>query len=122
MRESDYKRRLVADINHMAGGYAFRIEDRFAVGRLDLVLKYPDLPICFAEGKVINGNFFEPTPRQFVEGTMIIAAGLHVVLIGWKDGRMYLTDWQEKADMRTCSTFPNLKDMDALHKYLEARQ
>ncbi len=57
MKEADYKRKLVAEVNALRGGYARRIEDRFAVGMLDLIIKLPDVPLVFAEAKLINGNF-----------------------------------------------------------------
>jgi hypothetical protein len=118
--EAAYKRRLVAEVNLLPGGYARRIEDRFAVGVLDLIIKFPDLPIVFAEGKMIVGGYlFGPTARQFAEGNKIEAAGLRAVLIGWKAGRMSVSPWREKADARESFTMPDLGDADALHKFLK---
>ena len=41
LSEADFKRRLVSEIK-MLGGQARRIEDRFAVGVLDLIIKLPE--------------------------------------------------------------------------------
>ena len=86
----------------MLGGYARRIEDRFAVGALDMIIKPPRHSMLFAEGKVIGGNVFEPTLRQFEEGKRIIAAGVSALLIGWNGGKMYVSPWVAKADKRDC--------------------
>jgi hypothetical protein len=104
--EAYYKRRLVAEINRLSGGYARRIEDRFAVGVLDMLLKLPGLPLVFAEGKIIDGNLFGPTERQFEEGKRLIAADIRPVLIGWKDGRMHVSRWVQQADYHDCFYFP----------------
>ena len=101
LKESDHKRRLVSEIT-LLGGYARRIEDRFAVGALDMIIKPPRHSMLFAEGKVIGGNVFEPTLRQFEEGKRIIAAGVSALLIGWNGGKMYVSPWVAKADKRDC--------------------
>jgi hypothetical protein len=118
MNEAECKRKLVAEVKALRGGWARRVEDRFAVGILDLILKLPELPILFAEGKMIDGYKFKPTARQFVEGKRIAAAGLAVVLIGWKDGAMFVSPWVEQADMRTCFTGGD-SWMTVLRNYLE---
>ena len=117
MNESDYKRRLVAEVKAL-GGYARRIEDRFAVGVLDLILKVPNRHLIFAEGKVIEGYKFAPTARQYEEGKKIIRAGVGAVLIGWQNRVMYLSYWAEKADKRFCKTYPNCNYAEALVKFL----
>ena len=104
MKEADYKRKLVAEVNALRGGYARRYEDRFAVGMLDLLIKLPDLPPVWAEAKLINGNVFCPSQRQFVEGNRMLAAGLNVILIGWKNNLLAISPWIAQADYRTCST------------------
>ena len=102
--ESDHKRALVAEIKSLRGGWARRVEDRFAVGVLDLILKLPDEPIIFAEGKMIDGNLFAPTQRQWIEGEKIQAAGLMVLLLGWKGSQMSVSPWVPQADWRKCVT------------------
>jgi hypothetical protein len=102
LNESGYKMKLVKEVNALPGGYARRIEDRFSVGVLDMIIKLPGLPLVFAEGKVIDGNVFSPTPRQYEEGKRIGGAGLEALLIGWRAGVMYISPWVEKADRREC--------------------
>lgn len=102
MIESDFKRKLVAEVNALRGGYARRVEDRFAVGVLDLIIKLPEHPLFFAEGKLIDGNMFGPTDRQWVEGEKIKAAGLTALLLGWRLGMMHVSPWTRNADRRKC--------------------
>ena len=102
MSESDYKRRLVAEINRIPGARARRIEDRYATGVLDLVIALPGSPAFWAEGKVIKANMFSPTPIQFEEGQKWLEAGVRVILIGWHHGAIYLSRWAREADRREC--------------------
>lgn len=105
MMESDYKMRLVKQVKEMPRGYARRVEDKYRVGALDLLIKLPDQPFLFAEGKMlVEGYLFEPTERQFEEGEAIIRADLQALLIGWKKGTMYVSPWVRKADIRECFT------------------
>ena len=103
-------------INLLRGGYARRYEDRYAVGLLDLMLKLPDLPPVWAEGKVIDGHQFAPTPRQWVEGNRMIAAGLNIILLGWRAGILYVSPWVEKADKRECIS--GVDEIRTLREYL----
>lgn len=108
MNEADHKHALVAEINILRGGWAERWEDRWRPGILDLVLKLPDpFPIVFAEGKLVVGYKFGPTALQFVKGQRIAAAGLTVVLIGWKGREMAISPWVKQADWRECKIGPN---------------
>jgi hypothetical protein len=116
--EADYKRELVAGINKLSGARARRIEDRWAVGVLDLIIKPPGLPFVMAEGKLIHGFQFAPTEAQYVEGLKWQAAGVECVLIGWQAGQMYCRQWTQKADCRECFTAPNLPDELALMEFL----
>ena len=79
LSESDYKRKLVAEINHLPGARARRIEDRYATGILDLTIALPGIPMFWAEGKVIKANMFSPTPIQFEEGQKWLEAGVRVI-------------------------------------------
>ena len=118
LRESDYKRRLVAEINRLPGAYARRIEDRFAVGVLDLFIKFPRMDVIMAEGKVIAGNLFAPTERQFEEGMKLAFASIEPVLIGWKYGQMYVSPWVKQADYRECFTLEGKTYGEILWEYL----
>ena len=70
-----------------------------------MIIKLPGTPLFFAEGKIIKGNLFAPTPGQYEEGLRLQQAGLLVVLIGWKDGVCYTSPWVKKADYRECLPF-----------------
>jgi|SRR5580693_4692406 hypothetical protein len=102
MDEATRKRELVREINALSGGYARRWEDRWATGLLDLVIKLPGHPLLWGEGKMVDGNLFAPTERQWHEGERIIAAGMPAVLIGWKQKFMFVSPWVKQADIRTC--------------------
>ena len=105
VKESALKTRLCADINKIQGAYAVRHEDRYAVGRLDMIIKLPLHPIFFAEAKLIVGGFlFAPSSRQFIEGKRIKAAGLEAILVAWKRLDLYVSEWTEQADIRDCFT------------------
>jgi hypothetical protein len=100
--ESDRKRKLVEGINLLPGGRARRWEDRWATGLLDLVIKLPGHPLFFAEGKMIEGNLFAPTPLQYQEGKKWLAVGVLALLIGWKQKFMFVSPWVRQADVRSC--------------------
>jgi hypothetical protein len=99
--EADRKRKLVKEINFL-GGRARRVEDRWAAGVLDLIFKLPGYPATWAEGKMIDGNLFGPTRAQYDEGKKWLAAGMPVLLIGWKQTFMFVSPWVQRADIRTC--------------------
>ena len=54
MDEALLKRALVKSLRHQ-GGQAFRIEDKYSVGRPDLFLRAADSPPLFAEVKLVQG-------------------------------------------------------------------
>jgi hypothetical protein len=119
VKEADYKRRLVADISRRPGGYARRVEDKFAVGVLDMIFKLPGYPIVFAEAKLLVGGFkFAPSGRQYIEGQRLIAARLLPILIGWKDGQMYLSPWAEEADIRNCPPWRGQSEIEQLEEFI----
>lgn len=111
--EADYKRKIVADMKE-AGGYGRRIEDQFAVGVPDLLLSLRETGIILAEVKRFTGNFFKPSPRQYVEMERINHAGGVTVLVGVKMGRYYLHHSAMSAFVENCvvqrddETFPQL--------------
>lgn len=119
MNESDHKRALVSEINTLRGARARRIEDRWAVGVLDLIIKLPDRPLFLAEGKLVKGNLFAPTPAQFAEGQRWIAAGIQALLIGWKGREMAISPWVQQADWRECKIGPN--NVSILMEYINGR-
>jgi hypothetical protein len=116
MDEAARKRKLVAEVNALRGGYARRYEDRWAIGLLDLFFKIPRLPPIWAEAKIIKGNVFAPTERQHIEGERMIAAGLTVLLIGWRDRIIYVSPWTPQADRRTCVS--GIDQLGALREYM----
>lgn len=67
MNEADFKLRIVKSIK-AEGGYARRIEDKFAVGVPDMtIIPNPSPAVFFTEAKIFMGRQFRPTPRQFIE-------------------------------------------------------
>lgn len=102
-RESKYKSELVDDC-HRLGAYARRHEDRYAVGLLDLAIKFPGHPHLLAEGKLVEHQTFAPTLRQFEEGKRYIAVGGLCALIGWdpKTKAMFIHDWAKSALKKDC--------------------
>ena len=118
LSESDYKRKLVAEINHLPGARARRIEDRYATGILDLTIALPGIPMFWAEGKVIKANMFSPTPIQFEEGQKWLEAGVRVILIGWHDGAIYLSRWAKEADRRECFGAVGVDHVKALQEFM----
>lgn len=117
INESDYKRRLVKAVNQLPGGWARRVEDRYAVNVLDMIIKLPGHPMFFAEGKIVDGNLFAPTPGQYEEGKQLIRADVRVLLLGWKSGLMYISSWTKKADWREFCTPCPLGDVKGLLAY-----
>ena len=109
--------RLVKEVK-LLGGHARRLEDRYAVGLLDLVIKLSGHDVVMAEGKIIHGNLFEPTPAQYIEGMKWIKVGVGVVLIGWQDRGMYISPWVKKADKRECFATAGYSYAESLLKYL----
>lgn len=100
--EADVKRGIVKAFKDR-GHYARRIEDSFSVGFPDLVLIPKNYPVFFTEVKLIRGNKFGPTPRQYVEMSRLAISKYAVpTLLGWKDGVHYLTLHCEQADWRDC--------------------
>lgn len=120
MNEADRKRALVKDIKTL-GGHARRIEDSWAVGVLDLIIKLPGVPLILAEGKIIKGNLFGPTLAQFAEGEKWIRADVDAVLIGWQDKTMYISPWVKQADKRDCWMTNEENDAEFLLKYLKVQ-
>src|SRR4249920_718603 len=78
--EAAYKKELVDGINQLPGARARRVEDRWAVGVLDLNIKPLGLPFIMAEGKLIHGYQFAPSEAQYIEGLKWQAAGVECVL------------------------------------------
>jgi hypothetical protein len=99
--EADYKLALVKEIKAL-GGKARRLEDKYALGLLDLVIKLPGHPVIWAEGKLVQGHKFGPTERQYIEGMEWAKAGATALLLGWKDSTMYISPWVKQADRREC--------------------
>ena len=94
-----------------------RIEDRYGVGILDLLIKLPGVPAFWAEGKVIKDNVFGPTQSQFEEGLRWIEAGVQAVLIGWHHGAI-ISPWKQKADRRECLRSVGVDHVKALQEFM----
>ena len=105
--EADRKSKLVREVNALPGGAARRLEDKYAVGLLDLVIKLPGHPFFWAEGKMIDGNVFGPTARQHEEGMRWIKAGVPVLLIGWKRTHLFVSPWTKQANIENCFNGPS---------------
>lgn len=103
--ESTFKTQMVASIRKH-GGYARRIEDRYAVGILDTVLVPKGYPVFFAEIKRVRGNIIRPTDRQFVEMRRINEAGegkhMFGILIGCTDDAYYFHEATNYAEVKSC--------------------
>ena len=118
--EADRKRELVKAVKAL-GGHARRIEDSWAVGVLDLIIKLPGVPFVFAEGKIIKGNLFGPTLAQFAEGEKWIKAGVDAILIGWQDRAMYISPWVKQADKRDCWLSGSGDNAESLLEFLKVQ-
>ncbi len=96
--ESELKTELVAACRKM-GAYARRLEDRFAIGLLDLDIKFLGHPHLKAEAKIVEHQLFQPTGRQYIEGQRYIDAGGLCCLIGWdkKTKVMFIHPWAKTA-------------------------
>lgn len=101
--ESEVKRLMVKSVKD-AGGYARRIEDQYGVGIFDLILIPGGLPAFFAEAKIIRGNSFGPTERQFIELMRIRHASRYVIpiMIGYKEGVYYFHKPAEVIQCQDC--------------------
>lgn len=102
MRESDIKRLLVKEMR-MEGGYARRIEDKFAVGMPDLVMIPPDCPVIWLEMKVLTGTILRVTARQLEELWRLRRPPHSISFMGgWKDGGMYISPPKEGITLSRC--------------------
>ena len=120
MNEADRKLNLVKGVKAL-GGYARRLEDKYALGLLDLVIKLPGHNVVMAEGKLVDGNLFAPTPRQYIEGLDWLRVGVDVLLIGWQDLLMFISPWVKKADKRECWVSGKGSDADSLLEFLKVK-
>jgi hypothetical protein len=90
MTEADLKRALVKSITKQ-GGVAFRMEDRYAVGRPDLYMHAVGLPPFLIEAKILHGAKLVCTDLQAEK-----LKDLHrppfafAAIIGWKDPMLYI--------------------------------
>ena len=88
MNEADLKRDLVATLLK-EGGYARRLEDRFAVGTLDLMLLTGRFFI-YAEAKMLKGIVALPARvaqrREIDKFNAVLAYTARALVIGYRDG------------------------------------
>jgi hypothetical protein len=103
--ESKLKTELASECRKL-GAYARRLEDRYAIGLLDLTIKFPGYPHLMAEGKIVDHQSFGPTPRQYEEGRRYQAAGGLCCLIGWDKASkaMFVHEWAKVANK--ANSFP----------------
>jgi hypothetical protein len=96
--ESKLKTELASECRKL-GAYARRLEDRYAIGLLDLTIKFPGCPHLMAEGKLVAHQSFGPTLRQYEEGRRYEAAGGLCALLGWdpKTKVMFVHRWAKTA-------------------------
>ena len=96
--ESEYKRDLIKGCVAL-GAWGRRHEDRYALGLLDLSIKFPGRPHLLAEAKLVEHQKFAPTLRQYEEGKRYAAAGGLCCLIGWepKTKVMFVHEWAKFA-------------------------
>lgn len=91
MNEAKVKQNLCRDIRR-EGGYARRIEDRFAVGIPDVITVPANSPVIWLEVKIIRYAMFGPTSRQLVELRRLFRPPhCYSYLMGWKDDIHYIT-------------------------------
>ena len=88
MNEADLKRDLVRQLLK-EGGYARRLEDKYAVGTLDLLLMTP-LHVIYAEVKMLKGIYALPARvaqrreiERFNDVNNLVAVAL---VIGYREG------------------------------------
>jgi hypothetical protein len=117
VNEAEHKADLVKEVK-LLGGYAQRVEDKWAVGILDLILKFPGHDVVMAECKMIKGNLFAPTSAQYAKGVNWLKAGVGVALIGWQDKTMYISPWVKQADKRDCWMTNECNEAEFLAKYV----
>lgn len=104
--ESDLKTKFVKDLRSVDGWYATRIEDQYTVGRPDILVAVPWGPTLMIEAKVVKHQIFGPTPRQWIELQRFVTAvshgGRRSLVLGFKEGRMYLCDAADQVRLGDC--------------------
>ena len=96
--ESKLKADLV-DACRKLGAYARRHEDRYALGLLDLAIKFPGHPHLLAEAKIVPHQSFAPSLRQYLEGQRYEAVDGLCCLIGFDKATkaMFIHPWAKTA-------------------------
>jgi hypothetical protein len=100
--ESENKTDFVKAIRSVPGWYATRIEDKYRVGVPDIIVGIPLGPTLMIEAKMIANQSFGPTPRQFVELQRFGDAHRAALLLGFKEGVMYLHGVAEQVKISDC--------------------
>lgn len=121
MDEAGHKA-VIAKTIKVAGGYARRIEDQYAVGILDMVVILPNSTITFfAEFKMVRGLSFGMTPKQHDEAKTITNAHnphARAVLVGIKDRVLYFSYPSEKTSIKDAILSGPRKDVVSLFEQL----
>jgi hypothetical protein len=98
MNEADWKRSLVKSLIAQ-DGTGFRVEDKYAVGRPDLVMIPKDLPVFFLEAKLVHGAKLICTDLQN-ERIKDLQRPPHAFayIIGLKDRKAYIGQREQRLD------------------------
>lgn len=115
--ESEYKTEFVHALRRRDGWYAIRMEDRYAVGRPDILIGIPFGPTVLIEAKIIRGPSFRPEARQWIELERFVEANIFESgpeetrmswVLGFDGGLMYLHTAAESVKVSHCvMSLPN---------------
>lgn len=114
MDESDLKRYLIRSLRAQ-GGYGFRIEDRYAVGRPDCYMHAEKTPPFWVEAKMLKdrASLF-CTERQAAQIKDLHRPPLaYAVIVGWSEklGALYIGQPGDK--LKTCRFVPRPRVLDS---------
>lgn len=106
-RESKRKTLLKTDLKSR-GHYARRIEDQYGVGILDMIIVPKGMHnTFFMEAKIITGNYFGMTDRQYIEAVKLNKTrndSAIPVLAGYKESekKWYLSEPSMRVHLDDC--------------------
>lgn len=123
MSESEWKTKLAADMRKN-GHYARRIEDQYGVGFPDMVTKLSGYAPSFIEVKMVRYNFYDPTPRQFIDLLSLnlppLSYGI-VLGIDERGGLMFhFSEPKKRVRLDDPETFHHPHFIQGLHSFLKA--
>jgi hypothetical protein len=105
------------------GGYGRRIEDQYAVGVFDTLLIPKGMPVFTAEVKIVRGDTFGPTERQYIELMRVRDAAAnsgHVIplMIGFREGVFFFHKPQHTIKTHDCFSVTT-SDMSFYHQLVQ---